>query len=134
MSAKGGVIHVEDGYERKTKPWTYTLPPFRPGTLPAEDFRRVMCEEHGGLWPDLAIPVRNAASVVIPEGVRRAGGATRVERLEVLDTEQRRISDGTFAVFVACARVYGDLDGIFVWRSVFHVRTQGMRPSLSTLA
>eukprot|EP00903_Cladosiphon_okamuranus_P010537 g9967.t1 len=37
-------------------------------TLPAEDFRRVLCEGHGGLWPDLAIPVRGAARVVIPEG------------------------------------------------------------------
>lgn len=26
----------------------------RTGTLPAADFRRVICEGHGGLWPDLA--------------------------------------------------------------------------------
>ena len=27
----------------------------RTGTLPASDFRRIMCEGHGGLWPDLAV-------------------------------------------------------------------------------
>ena len=27
----------------------------RTGTLPASDFRRVICEGHGGLWPDLAV-------------------------------------------------------------------------------
>ena len=26
----------------------------RTGTLPAADFRRIICEGHGGLWPDLA--------------------------------------------------------------------------------
>lgn len=28
----------------------------RTGTLPVADFRRVLCEGHGGLWPDLAAP------------------------------------------------------------------------------
>lgn len=27
----------------------------RTGTLPASDFRRIICEGHGGLWPDLAV-------------------------------------------------------------------------------
>ncbi|CAM9261120.1 unnamed protein product, partial [Ectocarpus sp. 8 AP-2014] len=40
----------------------------RTGTLPAADFRRVLCEGHGGLWPGLGTSVRSDIGfVLIPE-------------------------------------------------------------------
>ncbi|CAM9177663.1 unnamed protein product, partial [Ectocarpus fasciculatus] len=40
----------------------------RTGTLPAADFRRVLCEGHGGLWPGLGTSVRSDIGFVfIPE-------------------------------------------------------------------
>ncbi|CAM9189565.1 unnamed protein product, partial [Hapterophycus canaliculatus] len=40
----------------------------RTGTVPAAVFRRVMCEGHGGLWPNLPTPARAGSDVAIPEG------------------------------------------------------------------
>ena len=100
----------------------------------------MLCEGHGGLWPDLAIPTQGAARVVIPEGVRRVACI-------VLSTYCRE-NGCTFSwnigggldghpdgVRCSCQHVKeGSVDIIYSrMASGVRVRTQGARPSLSTL-